>query len=67
MKVCRTFANYCCPCFLENPVNKKVSKGILALDAEGDMYPDDFIYKHQPDFTEEEEFAASKQINLSKS
>ena len=45
MRICRSVYNYCCPCLLENPIHKKVAKGILALDAEGDMYPDDFILK----------------------
>ncbi len=47
--------NFGCPCLIDNkPV--KVPKGILNIDAEGDMYPDDFCplpVAPQPDYTEE--------------
>jgi hypothetical protein len=34
---------------IEGLPKQKVSKGILTLDAEGDMYPDDFMPKKYPD------------------
>lgn len=38
----------------------KVSKGIFALDAEGDMYPDEFTHRlSPPDYTLEDELPKS--------
>jgi hypothetical protein len=52
---CRGLYHFMCPCLLDNPGKKKVAKGILTLDADGDMYPDDFEPRSQPELTEEEE------------
>jgi hypothetical protein len=49
-----------CPCLIEGQPHKKVAKGILTLDAEGDMYPDDFLPKRFPDQTEEDEALPSQ-------
>ena len=48
IRLCRTLSNCLCPCLVENNGKHKVAKGILTLDAEGDMYPDDFMPKLYP-------------------
>jgi hypothetical protein len=60
IRLCRTLSNCLCPCLVENNGKHKVAKGILTLDAEGDMYPDDFMPKLYTEEEEDEEFPASK-------
>jgi hypothetical protein len=61
VRVCRAIYSFCCPCLPQNTAGVsqkkyKVSKGIFALDAEGDMYPDEFTHRVSPaDYTLEDE------------